>query len=308
MFLVLMLYFLFASTFTLGKASLFYIAPILFVAIRMILAGLLLLTFQYFFNKAKWRFEWQDVGSFFNIALFLIFIAFVGEFWALQYVSATKACLLYNMSPFVTAFLAYILLSERLTGKQWVGLIIGFLGFIPILLNQTSGESFTFHLGFLSVPELLLLVAVISSCYGWIIMKYLVIERHYSPIMVNGIGMLAGGVLALISSLLIERKPYIFIVQNPPFFTPLLFTLGVIALYTIVLILIANVICFNLYTILLGRYSPTFISFAGFTTPIFAAFFDLIFLNEPVTLAFYSTIILVFIGLLIFYQDELART
>lgn len=303
MFLVLLLYLLFATTFTLGKAALFYISPILFVAIRMILAGTLLLGVQYYFYRTQWRFEWRDASSFFHIALFLIFIAFVGEFWALQYVPAAKACLFYNMSPFITSLFAYALLQEKISAKQWVGLGIGFTGFFPIILTQSKNEVLTKHIWFLSMPELLLIAAVVSSCYGWIVMKHLVVQRNYSPLMVNGIGMLVGGIMALGSSFLVEGKPYIFV--HPPLSFG--YTFGIIACYTVALILIANVICFNLYSVLLQRYSAVFISFAGFTTPIFAAFFDLIFFGERVSLAFYLTMCMVLIGLWIFYQDELSK-
>lgn len=305
MFLVLLLYFLFASTFTLGKAALFYISPVLLIAIRMIAAGFLLLGMQYVIRRSDMRFEWRDAGSFFNITLFLIFISFVSEFWALKYVTATKACLLYNMSPFITALLAYVLLKEQLSMRKWLGLIIGFFGFLPILLSEESGEEFMRHIGFLSIPELLLLVAVASSCYGWIIMKHLVVLRSYSPLMVNGISMLGGGIMSLIATFIVEKSPRIFIEQEPPFFSPIGYTASMIFIYIALLILIANVVCFNLYGILLRRYSPTFIAFAGFTTPVFAALLDFLFLGERVSWPFYVTMLFVFIGLWIFYKDEL---
>jgi drug/metabolite transporter (DMT)-like permease len=296
MMLVALLYILFASTFTLGKAVLAYISPILFIGIRMVAGGALLLGYQYFFNRKKWHFDWADISYFFHIALFLIFISFVGEFWALQYVTSSKACLLYNMSPFITALFAYHMLSENLSRKQWIALCIGFLGFLPILINQTSGEAFTKHFWFLSMPELLLLAAVVSSCYGWMVMRYLVIQRDYSSIMVNGIGMAGGGIMALIASLAIEGIPQVGSIS--------LDQVMIVAAYTTALILIANVVCFNLYGLLLRRYSATFLSFAGVTTPLFAAAFDLIFFKEPVTLGFILTMIIVFIGLWLFYQDD----
>ena len=296
MILVALLYILFASTFTLGKAVLSYISPILFIGIRMIAGGALLLGYQYFFNRKKWHFDWADISYFFHIALFLIFISFVGEFWALKYISSSKTCLLYNMSPFITALFAYYMLSEQLSRRQWVGLVIGFLGFIPILINQTTGEMLTKHFWFLSMPELLLLIAVISSCYGWMVMRYLVIQRDYSSVMVNGIGMAGGGVMALIASLAIEGIPQVATIS--------LDQVAIIAAYTTALILIANVVCFNLYGVLLRRYSATFLSFAGVTTPLFAAAFDLIFFKEAITLAFIMTMGIVFVGLWLFYQDE----
>jgi drug/metabolite transporter (DMT)-like permease len=308
MILVLLLYLLFASTFTLGKAALCYISPILFIGIRMVAAGILLLGFQYFFRRHQWRFSYYDIGSFFNITLFLIFISFISEFWALQYVTAAKACLLYNMSPFITALLAYFVLQEWLTVRQWLGLLVGLLGFLPILLSHERCEMANGYLGFLSLPEIALLVAVAASCYGWIIMKHLVVRRNYSPIMVNGISMLAGGGMCLATSLFIEQSPRITVTAAIGTFSPLVSTMLIIAGYTAALILIANVICFNLYGVLLRRYSPTFIAFAGFTTPIFAAFFDLFWFGERVSSAFYLTLVIVFVGLWIFYLDELEST
>lgn len=111
MTLIILLYMLFASTFTLGKAALLYIQPIFFIGLRMIIAGILLLGYQYFFNRARWRYEWRDTVAFSNIAIFLIFIAFVGEFWAMKYISAAKACLFYNASPFITAFFFLLTLT-----------------------------------------------------------------------------------------------------------------------------------------------------------------------------------------------------
>lgn len=311
MFLVLLLYFLFASTFTIGKAALLYISPMLLIAIRMIAGGALLLGIQYFFkSRDQWRFEWRDAVSFFNITLFLIFISFISEFWALKYVTATKACLLYNLSPFITALLAYLLLKERLTKRQWLGMIIGFLGFLPILMTEESGEEFMKHIGIFSMPEIALIVAVASSCYGWIIMKHLVVLRNYSTLMVNGISMVGGGIMSLIASFIFEKSPRIFIEEPPTSLLPMvqspqLYTIGMIAVCIAALILIANVVCFNLYGILLRQYSPTFIAFAGFTTPAFAALLDFIFLGERVTWSFYVTMIIVFFGLWVFYKDEL---
>jgi len=297
MFLVFVLYMLWASTFILGKIILEYMPPILFVATRMGIAGTLLLGYQYFFNRSQWRFEWKDIGLFAQISIFFMYIGFITEYWALQYVTAAKACLLFNLSPFVTALLAYFLLSDRLTRKQWLGLLIGFLGFVPIILQQTDLEIFTSHIGILSMPELFLLISVVTSCYGWILIKQLITQRSYSVVMVNGISMFGAGVLSLITSLAIEGKPQFYTLLNGD-------TWLIAAFYIALLILIAHVICFNLYSVLLRRYSVTFISFAGFTTPLFAAFFDWMVFGTVASGAFFTTMCLVAIGLYLFYQDE----
>lgn len=299
---VLVLYILFASTFTLGKAVLYYIKPIMFIGFRMSAAGLLLLGYQYFFNRSRWKLERRDIFAFAQVAFFLMFISFVTEFWALQYLSAAKACLLYNLSPFITALFAYWLSSEVLTWKQWLGLLIGILGFTPILVNQLPSERMKDHFLFLSTPELMLLVAVISSCYGWIVMRHLVTVRSYSAVMVNGVTMLAGGIVSLGLSIFCEQRPWIMPLSTT---APLSHVLLVIVGYTALLIFIANVIGFNLYSNLLRRYSPTFISFVGFSAPLFAALFDFLFFHERVPVSFFVTFIFVFVGIFVFYQDEI---
>ncbi|MFI5344385.1 MAG: EamA family transporter, partial [Chlamydiales bacterium] len=64
-------------------------------------------------------------------------------------------------------------------------------------------------------------------------------------------------------------------------------------------------ICYNLYGYLLKKYSPVFMSFAGFTTPLFTALFGWFFLNEVVTWPFYLSFFMVLTGLCIYDQDQL---
>ncbi len=296
MLLVLFLYMLFASTFTLGKAVLAYIDPIFFIGIRMVAGGLLLLGYQYFFNYRQWRFEKKDIYLFVHIIFFHIYLAFVLEFWALQYVASAKACLLFNLSPFITALFSRYLLDEYLRGRQWLGLAIGFIGFLPVLVTYVSTEATAGALGFFSAPEVALLIAVCSSAYGWIVLKKLVVKKGYSIVMVNGVGMMGGGLLALITSYIWEGMSVVPMATTD---FVMLFS------YTFALILIANVICYNLYGFLLKRYSATYLAFSGFTTPLFAALFGWLFLKETLSWNFFVTVGLVFIGLYLFYKDEL---
>ena len=176
-------------------------------------------------------------------------------------------------------------------------------------VGLAKSEAFTTHIGFISMPELALLIAVISTSYGWIAMKNLVVVRGYSTIMVNGIAMLGGGILAILSAVLVEKSPWIRAAIDPGWgLSPVAYAQWAVFGYTLFLILIANVICFNLYSWLLHHYSTTFISFAGFTTPLFAALFDLLYFGQGVSMSFFSTIGLVGIGIYIFYQDELKNS
>lgn len=309
MVLVIILYLMFASTFTLGKAALAYVSPCLFIGVRMMLGGSMLLCYSYFTARKKWKLYKNDSILFSQIIIFHIFCAYVLEFWALEQVTSAKACLLFNLSPFITALFSYFLFAEKLTLRQVFGLIIGFVGFLPILLAQTPMEQMAGTIGFLSWYEIALIASVTSSAYGWMVMKKL-IGKGYSFIMVNGIGMTGGGILAFILSLITEGQPILkkasvtmpSIVNVYGIYTESLLMLGV---YSMSLIIIANIICYNLYGYLLSRYSATFLSFSGFMTPLFAALLGWLFLGETVTWHFFTTIILVICGLYLFHEKNI---
>lgn len=307
MVLVVILYTLFAATFTLGKGALTYLSPILFTAVRMIFAGTLLLLYCKQQRKIRHVIK-RDWWLFIRIMVFHIFFAYVLEFWALEYVTSSKACLLYSLSPFVTAVLSYFLLSERFTIKQIIGLIIGFVGFIPILMTQTPSEEVAVHLGFFSTYEIALIFSVVSSAYGWMMVKK-AINKGYSFVMINGIGMMGGGILAFILSLIVDGIPVlkqgdITIPYIAHIYGIFVENICVVTMYMISIITIANIIGYNLYAHLLLRYSPTFLSFAGFMTPLITAFFGWIFLDEKITWHFFVTMMCIVYGLYLFHEKK----
>jgi drug/metabolite transporter (DMT)-like permease len=301
--LVFGMYMLFATTFTLAKAVLVYINPIRFIAIRMIIAGILLLVCYRTANQRRIVINRRDRGLFLQGILFTVFCAYVFEFWALQYMDSGKASIFFNLSPFITAIISHSIWREKLTRNQWTGMAIGFLGFIPLVCTMPQQEHFIGGgWGALSLPELMMFVSVCSFAYGWIIVKELVVVRGYSALVVNGISMIGGGLLATFTSLLLEGIPSLSTLTG---------TVGssliTIAGFMGALILIANVICYNLYAYLLREYTATFLSFAGFSTPLFAITFGYAFLGEKVTWEIPLCMVFVVTGLYIFYRDELNK-
>jgi drug/metabolite transporter (DMT)-like permease len=343
--LVFILYMLFASTFTLAKAAMLYMAPFFFIGVRMLIAGSLLLGYLYFTRYFTQKISGQDKPGLLSeirlyvtqdwklllqLGFFHIFCAYTLEFWALQYVSSGKAALIFSASPFITALLLHMLYRDRLSRKQWAGLSIGFLGLLPVIIPHIAQESLVGSIGLFSYPELALIGSVISSCYGWLVFKELMVHRGYEPLTLNGIGMSIGGVGAVIVSAIVERGYCLSadfaqatLGASHSLDTGLLdgATGGVICgtsalyysflyygfIYMAGLIVIANIICYNLYGYLLKRYSATFLSFAGLTTPLFALIFGFIFLGEPLSPHVIYALFIIVLGLYIFYQDELRK-
>ncbi len=292
MFLLLVLYALFASTFIIGREAVLAVPPMFFIGIRMMLAGVLLVGFVRIFDKESFKLKKNDLFWFAGIVLFHIYGSYVLEFISLQYLTGAKVSLLFNLSPFITALFSYFFFSETLSPKKWLGLLIGFLAFIPLLITQpVSTESVTHS----SFAEIILIISVTASCIGWIFMKRLITHHKHSYVFVNGIGMLLGGVLSLGTSYFFELWPSIpSLTHNVPFLRSLF-----------LLILIGNIISYNLYGKLLHRYSATVLSFFGCTTPIFGVLFGWLWLGETVSPWFYVTATLAAVGLYIFYQENL---
>lgn len=299
MLLIFVLYALFAVTFTLGKECLYFMPPISFIGFRMIIGGVLLLGYSYFKEKHPVLFKIKDLGWFIGIIFLHIYASFIFEFLGINAMAPAKVSLIFNLSPFVTALISYFLFKERVTFKKLIGLCIGFIGFLPIILKpdtpaQVASKSIKLFAG---LPELYVIIAVISSCFGWIILKRLTHEGHYSYFYVNGIGMLGGGFAATITSLYLEIQPdYLAALEDWNFVRPFL-----------LLLLIGNVICYNLYGQLLKKYTATLISFFGFFTPLFSAFFDWLLLGQMVSINFYISVFITTIGLYLYYQEELKQ-
>lgn len=294
MFLVLLLYALFASVFTIAKTGLEFTQPFFFIGSRMTVAGLIMLGYQYFANPSELKFTKKSFLKLFLLATFNIYLTNAFEFWGLQFLTSFKTCFIYSLSPFVAALISYFVFSEKMSRNKWLGLLIGFLGFIPMLMTQTATEEGTGKFLMLSWAEIAVMMAAVCSVYGWILLRQLVKDEGCSPFTANGMSMLIGGAMALTHSSLVETWNPIPVTQFFPFFE-----------CAVLLIIISNFMAYNLYGFLLKRFTATFMSFAGFTTPLFTAFFGYIFLGETVTWPFYLSMAIVFFGLFAFYQEEL---
>jgi drug/metabolite transporter (DMT)-like permease len=302
---VLLLFAGFASIFTFSKDILNYASPFFSIGTRMFLAGLVLLAHQWFTNREQFikiarsirlKTEKSHLSYFLLLGLINIYLTNIAEIWGVQNMVSSKACLLYSLSPFFAALIAYLVLRETLNLKKWMGMLIGFLGLIPIFFTQTYSEIQAGQIGVFSLAELAILVAVVCSVWGWTILKK-IMQLGYSPIFASGVSMFLGGALALGHSYF-SGEPW-----NPipvSAYKPFLHN-------TFWMFLISNIVCYNLYGYLLKTYTATFMSFAGLITTFFAALFGWLFLGETITWHYFVSIGFFVVGLSLFYQEEIKR-
>ncbi len=292
MVLVVFLYSILGFTITLSKIILAHASPLFLVSTRMICAGILLLSLSVKKHWGKYVPTKTDWILLFQFMIFGVIATHVSRTWALQHVSTIKTALMFNLAPFFSAIFGYILLREKLTLLQLSGLIIGFLGTLPLILKNPSASNGLGICSNLALPDIVILIAVASLSYSLFIMQKLVKQRNCPPFIANGLTMLCGGFFAFNASCLTED---VWIKGKASTFVLLL----------IVNIALSNVLCANLQAWLLKKHSSTFIAFASFLTPLFAAIYGGILLNEQVSFNFFVSFVVVLIGLTLYFYEEL---
>ncbi len=296
--IVIFMYALWSSIFSLGKMTLQYCPPLFLTGARMVIAGLLLLGFLALFKRSSFKLNRVQIFSILLLAFFSIYLTNALEFWGLQYLSAAKTCFIYSLSPFFAALFSYLHFNEKMNSRKWLGFGIAFLGFIPVLLTQTGSEGLLNAFSIFSWPSLAVMGGVLCSVYGWVILRVVVKDHAISPLMANGASMLFGGLLAFGHSFLVEGwNPLPFQAEN----------ISPIMKGTLIMTLISNIICYNLYGLMLKRFTATFLSFMGLLSPIFASLNGLIFLGEPISWTILISTGVVSCGLLIVYFAELKQ-
>lgn len=292
-FLAALEYAILASTFTISKVAAGLSDPLFLIGVRMILAAPLLFLFHFATNKSSLKIKSKDFRLFFFVSLFHIFIPFVGEFWALKYISSVKSAITYSLTPFVAALLSFFLLKKKISRLQCIGLVFGFFGLCSIFLTSSPTENIFGEFLNISLPEIVLLICVVSASYAWFLVSKL-IQQGYSVSQINGFSMLIGGALSL-------GIWFIFYFGTDP----LTGSLEDFIIWTSLLILVANIISYNFYGWLLKHISINLMSAIGFLCPIFASIYGYIFLGETLGVSHFVALVMVILGLWLFYKEEI---
>jgi len=295
--MIFLAYFFLATAISANKALLAFLPPSFFVGIRMLTAGSIMIAYNYFRSK-RMRFSYfkHDILKIIIISLFTSFIPSILKAYGFKHMFSSKAALMGSIDPFVTAIYAYILFSEKLTWKKFLGIIIGFLGITLIVVSRSPIEEPLLAWLQISYPELALIGSVAIGRYGWILIRSLLKKERYKPTEINGLTMFVSGILALITSYFIDSPGSINITSIPKFLS--LFTYTIFA---------GNILGYALFAKCFATYNITFVSLAGFSITIFVTLIGWLFLGEPITPIFVLSSFIIFAGLVIFHLDGLKK-
>src|SRR6476469_2866881 len=180
---------LWSFAFVAGKIGVTDCPPLILLAARFSLAGILILGITALRGEAWSSLSWRDAGIFAvlgvaNNALYLG-LGYTG----LQTVSAGLGGLIVSANPVFTAVLAALFLNEALTWRKVVGLLLGIIGVGFIVWHRMSAGTDSWH------GILFTLASLASIVAGTILFK--VLAPKGSLWIGNGIQNLAGGIVLL---------------------------------------------------------------------------------------------------------------
>lgn len=296
-FIVIFMYAIWSTVFSLGKMALEVSPPLFLTGSRFLFAGLLFLGYLTIRNRGAFKITPKQFFLICALAVFGTYLTNAFEFWSLQHLTAAKTCFIYSLCPFFSAFFSYIHFQEKMNARKWLGLGVGFAGIIPVLAMQKGAEELVSSLSFISWPELAMVGASICTVYGWILLR-LLLQSHVSILMANGASMLIGGMIALAHSYLSETWAPLPVASSH---------FGAFIQGVLIMILISNIFGFNLYGFLLKKFTATFLSFMGLLSPIFASLSSWLILGEPPSPIIFLSTAIVSIGAWLVYSAELRQ-
>ena len=273
--LFLLVTLLFGTAFPAVKTGLSFIPPLLFAASRSYLAAAILLTYvgattEYWYPRSR-----RDVTAVLAGGVFLVGGTGIG-FVAQQFITAGVAAIIFSLAPIVTAVLAWPLLpAERLGGRDYVGVLLGFVG-IAVVIRPDPASLLDPEL----VGKLLFFVGLTVVELGAVLIRR---SQPSMPIpALTGWAMMLGGTVHVAFSVAVGES--VAAVQ----LTPL--AVGMVV-YLSVFIGVFGLVT---YLVLMGEVGPLKANLTTYLTPLVALAIGWLLLGErvhPLTLVGFGIIV-----------------
>lgn len=256
---------IFGTTFLTIKIGIEAGAPPLFSAgIRFFLAGIILMII--FKLKRKEIMPHIFSKRIMYAGFCLTFMTFASLYWSEQYISSGLAAVLSATGPMMILLIQAKRNREKLQKEQLVALVIALIGVIFVSLPGMHQQvSFIW-----SIACIVLVIGELFYGIGSIRSKEILSDlSNVSPFLINGIQMFYGGILLLITSIIVEQ-PNVTVLTSWSVQWPILY-----------LIFIGSIGGHGLYYWLLSKTNPVFPSTWLYVSPLIAIIVGYIILGEP---------------------------
>jgi drug/metabolite transporter (DMT)-like permease len=150
---------LWSSSFVAARVGLRHLTPLLFVAVRMVIAAAALLGVMLVLRRS-WR---ALAGKWAHCAVAGVLtnsVLLMTAHYAMVHIAAAPIALVQTLNPLLTALLAWPLLGERLRPVQWLGLFLGAAGVVFVVGLAAARSHLELH------GLLLTAAGVVGMCSG----------------------------------------------------------------------------------------------------------------------------------------------
>lgn len=264
-----------SSAFTSAKVLVQYSPPILILAIRFLISGMIGITLAYVLGEriAFSRSEWKVI-CIFGICQNSIYLGL--NFTAVQWIDAGIGAVIASTLPIIIATASFIIGKENLRPASIFGLTIGFFGVVIIMGQRIEDQSSMIGLAFCSIGAISLAIATIIVRDA--------ATKDKNILMIVGLQMLIGSATLFPFAFFIEDW---FINPTIPFFISFTYT-------TIFPGLFATVIWLKL----VGRVGANRASSYHFLNPFFGVVTAWLILTETLSILDFFGVIIITTGII----------
>lgn len=258
--------------------------PFLFSAIRMFLAGGILLLFQW--SRGQFHVEKNQLFQHMILGVLLIAIGNGVLGWSERYIPSGLTALIGSTVPIAIVFFHYIMRLEKKLPNRWVtfGLVSGTLGIILLFRDNLEDFAKPYYLG----GMLIALLSSLSWAAGSVYIKVKAIDGD--PLSHAGLHMVFGGVfLGFLSVFLDDYRELTQVTTE-----------SLLAL--LYLILVGSVFTYSCYVYALKKLPVGLVAIYAYINPIVALLMGYYLLQEKVTSL--TGVALVFLLIAIYFINK----
>jgi len=278
--LVILLGFIWGSSFLFTEILLNYINPVLIVFFRVSLASIILIIYVLFFTNLKFNFSKEILLIFFTMGLLNNVIPFLLIAFAQETITGGLASILNANTSFFTIFLASLFLKdEKLTSYRLLGIIIGIIGVIVIVGFENLCELKNYNFGIV-----LMLFSCLSYSFAGIFAKTKLTNIHPT---ISATGMLSMSTIILF--------PFIIIYNG----NELININSTVLYYSCMFAFICSVLAYFLYFKILETNGAGNLLICTIIIPPSSILLNAFFINEIIKIYELIGLIIITLGLII---------
>jgi len=278
--LVILLGFIWGSSFLFTEILLNYINPVLIVFFRVSLASIILIIYVLFFTNLKFNLSKEILLTFFTMGLLNNVIPFLLIAYAQETITGGLASILNANTSFFTIFLASLFLkNEKLTSYRLLGILIGIIGVVVIVGLENLSEFKNFNFGIV-----LMLFSCLSYSFAGIFAKTKLTNIHPT---ISATGMLSMSTIILF--------PFIIVYNG----NELININSTVLYYSCMFAFICTVLAYFLYFKILETNGAGNLLICTIIIPPSSILLNAFFINEIIKIHELIGLIIITLGLII---------